>query len=215
MSRLILVHSEPSGIRVTFPKEPDALLVRRIVEHLQRMRATCLGPVTMDAEAEGALDLIYKGWPELEDTRFKHYSTRRFTHLLKLCIVVCAARLSTRLNVKDVLFANTVLSYAETTMPKAIGELGKSKNSEAANKIMQVLYAAREAKNAQDLWKVVQMDLNSPSELGTLLVNLQQADKIQVINSSAGKAGYLPKQKPMNRTAPFTNFEILKGKEYK
>lgn len=77
-------------------------------------------------------------------------------------------------------------------MPKAIGELGKSKNSEAANKIMQVLYAAREAKSSQDLWKVVQMDLNSPSELVVLLVNLQQADKIQVIKNPGGKDGYLP-----------------------
>ena len=151
----------------------------------------------------------------MEDQRFKHYSSRRFTHLLKLCLVCTAARLSTRITVKDVLHANTVLAYAETTMPKAIGELGKSKNSEAATKIMQMLYGAREAKTIQDLWKVVQMDLNNPAELSTVLINLQQADKIQVVRNSTGKDGYLAKQKPMNRTQPFTNFEILKGREYK
>lgn len=100
-------------------------------------------------------------------------------------------------------------------MSKAIGELGKSKNAEAANKLMQVLYSAREAKTVQDLWKVVQNDLSSPSELSVLLVNLQQAEKIQVIKNAAGKDGYLPRQKPMSRTQPFTNFDILKGKEYK
>ena len=215
MSRLILVHSEPSGIKITFPTEPSAELTQRIVRHMVRMKSICVGPVDIEAEAKSALDLIYKGWQELEDTRFRHYSTRRFTHLLKLCIIVTAARLSTRIDVNDVLHANTILVFAETTMSKAVGELGKSKNSEAANKIMQVLYSAKGPKNSQELWKVVQMDLNSPSELGTVLMSLQQADKIQIVKNAAGRDGYLPKQKPVSRSQPFTNFEILKGREYK
>lgn len=215
MSRLILVHAEASGIKITIPPLPDEKLTLEIVTHLQRIRTTCVGPVELEAEALSALDLVYKGWIDLEDTRFKHYSSRRFTHLLKLCMVCAAMRLSTRIAVTDVLYANTILAYAETTMPKAIGELGKSKNAEAANKIMQVLYAAREAKTSQDLWKVVQNDLNSASDLGGLLMNLQTADKIQVITLQNNKQGYLPKQKAMSRTQPFTNFDILKGKEYK
>jgi hypothetical protein len=216
MSRLILIHAEPSGTKVTFPKEASEQLTRSIVQHMMRMRAACIGPMTMDSEAESALDMIYKGWPEMEDTRFKHYSSRRFTHLIKLCMIVCAARASTRLTVKDVLHANTVLAYAETTMPKAVGELGKSRNAEAANKIMQALYGAREAKTVNDLWKIVQNDLEKLSDLGTLLMSLQQADKIQVVPKIVqGKDGYLPKQKPLSRTLPYTNFDILKGKEYK
>lgn len=215
MSRLILVHAEPSGVKVTFPKEPDKELTDKIVQHLMRMRQMCLGPVTMDEEAAGALDLIYKGWAEMEDARFKHYSTRRFTHLLKLTMICCATRLSTHFTVQDVLHANTILSYTETTMPKAIGELGKSKNAEAANKVMQTLYSARDAKTIQDLWKVVQNDLDKLGDLASLLINLQQADKIQVIKNASGKDGYLPKMKPMSRTQPFTNFDLLKGREYK
>lgn len=215
MSRLILIHAESSGVKVTFPQEPDAKLTTAIVQHLTRMRQVCVGPISMDAEAASALDLIYKGWSDMEDQRFKHYSSRRFTHLLKLCIVCCAARLSTKFTVEDVLYANTILAYAETTMPKAIGELGKSKNAEAANKIMQALYSARDSKTVQDLWKIVQNDLDKIGDLASLLINLQQADKIQVIRNASGKDGYLPKQKVMNRTQPFTNFEILKGKEYK
>jgi hypothetical protein len=215
MSRLILIYAEPSGTKITFPQEPSSELTKALVDHMMKMRAVCQGPMQMEPEASSALDLIYKGWIELEDVRFKHYSSRRFTHLIKLCLIVCAARLSTTLSVKDVLHANTILAFAETTMSKAIGELGKSKNAEAANKLMQVLYSAREAKTVQDLWKVVQNDLSSPSELSVLLVNLQQAEKIQVIKNAAGKDGYLPRQKAMSRTQPFTNFDILKGKEYK
>lgn len=213
MSRLILVHGESTGLKITFPKEPSEKLKEQIVSHLQKMKMVCQGPVTMNSDAASALDMIYRGWPNLEDQRFQHYSTRRFTHLLKLTMIVAACRLSTNFMVEDVLYANTILSFSETTMPKAIGELGKSRNSEAANKIMQTLYSAREAKSITDLWKVVQNDLDKIGDLAALLVNLQQADKIQTVRAVTGKDGFLAKQKPMSRTAPYTNFEILKGKE--
>jgi hypothetical protein len=132
MSRLILLHAEPSGTKVTFPVKPSEELTQKIVTHFQRMKQVCLGPMELEEEASHALDTIYKTWNQLEDTRFQHYSTRRFTHLLKLCLIVCAAHLRTRLTVKDVLYANTVLTFAETTMPKAIGELGKSKEQRSS-----------------------------------------------------------------------------------
>lgn len=212
MSRLILVHGESTGLKITFPKEPSEQLKQQLVTHFRKMKQVCVGAVTMTEEARGALDLVYKGWPQLEDTRFQHYSTRRFTHLLKLTMVVAASRLSIQINVQDVLYANTILSYVESTMPKAIGELGKSRNAEAANKIMQHLYISREPKTINDLWKIVQNDLDKMLDLVSLVMSLQQADKIQEINLP-GKKGYLAKQKAMSRTAPFTNFEILKGRE--
>jgi len=214
MSRLILVHGESTGVKITFPKNPSEQLKEKLVTHLKRMKLQCQGEMTMTDEAMNALDMIYKGTPPLEDQRFQHYSTRRFTHLLKVVMVVAAARLSINITVQDVLYANTILSFIETTMPKAIGELGKSRNSEAANKIMQTLYSAREAKTVQDLWKVVQNDLDKIGDLASLLVNLQQADKIQSIKPITGKEGFLAKQKPMSRTAPYTNFDILKGREH-
>lgn len=215
MSRLILIHAEESGKKITFPPEPNAEDTQQLVRFLMQMRSVCHGPVNMDEEAKSMLNVIYKTWPELEDSRFKHYSTRRFTHLLKLCIIVAAMRLSTVVRGKDVIMANTVLCYAETTMPKAIGELGKSRNSEASNKLMQVLYSAKEPKLLQELWKVVSNDLDKVADLGQLLVSLQQADKIQVVHLDGGKKqGYLAKQKPMSRSAAYTDFELLKGKEY-
>lgn len=215
MSRLILVHADPSGVKVTFQEEPPEKATLEIINFMRAIKATCIGPASIDAEARSALDVIYRSWPELEDQRFKHYSSRRFTHLLKLCLVICAARLSTTVKIEDVLHANTILAFAETTMPKAIGELGKSRNAEAANKIMQFLYSARDAKTVQDLWKVVQNDLERIGDLAGLLINLQQADKIQVIKTARGKDGYLAKQKVISRTLPFTNFSLLQGREYK
>ena len=214
MSRLILVHSEPSGRKITFPPAPSPELVAKLVGFLQEMKRVCQGEVKIDAEAESALDTIYKGWPEMEDARFRHYSSRRFTHLIKLCMIVTAARLSTSITVQDVIHANTLLAYAERTMPKAIGELGKSRNAEASNKIMQALYATSKPLDVKALWKIVQNDLDKISDLSTILVNLEQADKVQTLNTT-GIPGYLAKIKAPNRAAPYTNFDLLKGKEIK
>lgn len=214
MSRLILLHAEPSGIKITFPKEPSKELTDTLVRHLVRMKTVCVGPATMTRETESALDLIYKGWVDLDDQRFRHYSTRRFVHLIKLCLVHAAARLSTQITIQDVLHANTVLTHAETTMPKAIGELGKSRHAEAANKIMQALYTTKVPLSAQDLWKIVRNDLEKATDVVVLLVNLQHADRVQVIKTGTGDA-YLAKVKQISHKAPYTDFSILKGKEFR
>lgn len=215
MSRLILIHSEPSGRKITFPPAPPQDQVDKLVGFLAQMREVCRGQFELEEDAASALDTIYKGWSELEDSRFRHYSTRRFTHLIKLCMIVACCRLAMRITLLDVIHANTILSYAETTMPKAIGELGKSRNAEAANKLMQVLYGARSALSVTDLWKIVQNDLDKITDLSGLLLNLEKADKIQVFQAPGGKIGYLPKIKAMSRSTPYTNFELLKGKEIK
>lgn len=215
MSRLLLIHAEPTNTKITFPAPPDEAATDRIVAALHKMRHLCRGEMVFDDSARTACDTIYRSWPELEDSRFKHYSTRRFTHLLKLCMIVTAMRFSIKVTVKDVIYANTILAFAESTMSKAIGELGKAKNAEATNKIMQVLYDAREPKAIADLWKVVQTDLNDPTELGKVLQNLLAADKIQFIKASTGKEGYLPKSVGITRNIPYVDWKLLKGREMK
>lgn len=214
MSRLILVQSEPSGIKIDFPPPPCPKLTQRLIDGLQLIRQVCNGPLEMDDDAKNALGSIYRGWPEIDDARFKHYSTRRHTHLLKLCIIVAAARASTRLTLMDVIFANTLLTYAETTMPKAVGELGKSKHSEATSKLMNYLYSAHGPATVKQLFKVVQNDIEGPQDLGKLLNNLQLADKLIALKiETTGEQGYVAKKKLMNRTTPFTKMELLKGYE--
>jgi predicted Zn-ribbon and HTH transcriptional regulator len=181
---------------------------------MYQIRAKCKGPVGKTTEAGEALRMIYHSWPELEDSRFGHYSTRRYTHLLKLCIIFAVARLSMEINKQDVIRANTVLAYVETNMPKAIGELGTSRISQASNKIMQVLYEARQPKNAQELFKVVRNDLEKPADLHGLLQNLLMAEKIQLITPvDNGKPGYLPKRDNISRKIMFCDMGYLKGKE--
>ena len=94
-------------------------------------------------------------------------------------------------------------------MPKALGEFGKSRNAEAANKIMSVLYETKKPMKMEQLWKIVQNDLEKMNDLGNLLNNLQQADKIQIVKGE----GFLPKQRPLDRKQLYVDYNLLR--EYK
>lgn len=214
MSRLILVHGESSGKKYAEPSVPNKIQTEEIMGHFLQMRHKVQGPMTKTAEAADTLKMIYHSWPELEDSRFSHYSTRRYTHLLKLCIIFAAARLSTEITRNDVIRANTVLAYTETNMPKAIGELGTSRMSQASNKLMHALYEARQPKSSQELFKIVRNDLERPGDLHSLLQNLMMADKIQlIVLPDGGKTGYLPKRDVISRKLMFVDQGYLKGKE--
>lgn len=214
MSRLIFVYSEPSGRKITIPTVPSADVLEAIIAELVAIKQTVLGPISISKEAFHALDIIYKTWTELEDHRFKHYSTRRFTHLLKLCMIFCAVGKRTELNLKDVLFSNTLLTYVELSMPKALGELGRKKSSDAASTLMGILYETRRPLKVVELWKFIEKDLDHMSDLTRILANLQAADKIQVVKiPGTSESGFLPKQKTVSTKSMYVDLSLLKGKE--
>lgn len=206
MSRLLLIHGEPSGKKITFPKKPPEELGNRICELLGKIKETVKGQAEMSAQAGRALDTIYRSWKDLDDYRFKNYSTRRFTHLIKLTLICAASRVSIKIEEQDVVLANTLLSFIEHSMPKALGEFGKSRNSEAAQAIMARLYEATAPLKFEELWKVVSRDLDKRDQLADILSGLQSAGKIQATPG----AGFLPKIKPANRSAVYVDFKLLK-----
>lgn len=205
LSRLILVYSDPSGKKIPFPPDPDEELRAGIVEYLHQIKSTVVGPAELSRDAREALSLIYRSWKELKDYRFKNYSGRRYTHLIKLCLVVAAARCSKKIEEQDVVYANTMLTYVERDMPKALGEFGKSRDGDIANKIMQLLYDAREPVPSNELWKQVRNDIDKGAQLIEImqkLVNSGQAIHVK-------EKGYLPKKEILNHQQIYVNFEML------
>jgi hypothetical protein len=203
LSRLILVHSEPSGKKITFPAKPPEELVQRIGERLSAIKLHVTGECQLTDSARVALDFIYKSWTDLDDYRLKSYSTRRFTHLLKLCLVCAAMRCSITVDTNDVTLANTILTYTENAMPKALGEFGKSRDSDAAHNVMTALYEAAsgsqpKALSIDELWKVVSRDLERREKLLDVLSSLTHAGKIQLVDGKKGV--FLPVQKPVSTT---------------
>jgi len=206
LSRMLLIFSEPSGRKIAFPSEPPEAVRNGISSHLGQIKEAVKGEAKMTGKAKRALETIYQTWPELEDYRFKHYSTRRFPHLLKLTLICAAMRLSTEIDLEDVLLANTMLSHAENQMPKALGEFGKSRNSDAAQAIMNKLYEANKPLSTADLWKVVSRDLEKREQLPDILSGLQQAKKILFVKEANG---FLPVQRPVNTAALYVDYKLL------
>jgi hypothetical protein len=190
-SRLLLVYGEPTGVKYTFPPVPDMDTQLELIALLKKIKANLSGEVTMSPEAMELLDSIYKNWEGIDDNRFEHYTNRRLTHLIKLALVITASKIKEQIDVSDVIEANTLLSFTEHLMPKALGEFGKSKSSEVAQKIMSALDTASEPISVQGIWKIVVQDLDNRGQLIEILSGLMMAEKIQSI---AGNA-YLPVKK--------------------
>lgn len=191
MSRLIMVHGDSTGIMIPWPKPADAMLGASLANHLSEIKAKVKGEFTKGKGVDELGARMYKECVPVDDHRFKHYATRRFTHLLKNAMILAAADLTTEIQVEHLLKANTLLAYTETKMPKALGEFGKSKYSETANTILGILNKAIRPVSLNELWKRVANDLTKISELGDIMKNLHHAGKVQLTNI-AGKQGYMP-----------------------
>lgn len=211
LSRIILVYGEPSGKKIAFPPDADEKLKAAIIERIQEMKKVVVGPATMQPAAKEAITMIYNSWKDLEDGRFKHYSSRRHIHLDKLCLVCAAARLSTTITEQDVILANTILAFTENDMPKALGEFGKSKDSEVAGKIMTALYETNKPLGVNDLLKIVKNDLDKQTQLGEIMMKLVNSGQAQYEPG----LGWLPKVKILSNRQLFVSFDLLKEYQVK
>lgn len=207
-SRILIIYGERSARRFTIPPVPDSKQTEELIKKATLIRNRNPIPLTVSTEAFKLLDTIYKGWQALNDVRFKSYSERRFTQLLKLSIISCAGRLSGEISYSDIIYANTILTASEHNMPRAIGEFGKAKNSDVAQKIIEQLEKTNKPLNIKDLWIHVHKDLNKASDLSELMSGLQQADKVQFVT---GK-GFLPK-KLVAKEDLFVNWSLLTQEE--
>lgn len=192
LSRLIFIQGETTGRKVTFPAIPDPLVVELLAQHLKEIKKQVRGEITLGEGVRELFGSLYNGYVEIDDSRFKHYGSRRLTHLIKLAMILAASDLSMVIEKKHAIRANTMLANAERKMPKALGEFGKSKYSDVSNVIISHLSKALKPVSINDLWKLVSKDLAKIAELGDIIKNLIAADKILQV-SLVGKQGFLAK----------------------
>ena len=192
LSRYILVHSEPTGVKITFPSPPEETAYNAVVEELQEIQDLVFGPILMGQDTRELLDRIYKSTPILDDPRFMYYNTRRFTHLIKLSIVFAAMDKSTSVLPLHVLEANTLLVATEARMPKALGEFGKGRHADVANMIMERLRSSIKPLTIKEIWRYVAQDMNKLEDLIDLMKNLKEAEKVQMIKGIGSQGGWIP-----------------------
>jgi len=212
-SRLLLIHGERTGKKIAFPKPPTEIATKEIVRQLQEIRkfgshSKEAVELELTSEARSLLEIIYIDWSEINDTRFVSYNNRRFTHLLKLCLIVAGAKAAPKIDSNIVIEANTYLTAAELLMPTALGEFGKGKNSDIANKIIAALERSHKPLKIQDIWILVRKDLNKMSELSEILHSLEFAGQMQFIKN----LGWLPK-KAVKKEAINVDWSLLTSEE--
>lgn len=213
-SRILLIYGEPNGRKIAFPTVPSAAAASEIIEYLRRIKSLS-GGVTLSERAQKLLERIYTEYTGFPDVRFESYSNRRFNHLIKLCLITAASRLSNKIERADVIYANTVLVHAEHLMPKALGEFGKSRNSDISHRVITLLESADGLMTFKDIWKHVSSDLEKMQDLATMLQNLVSADKIQNVKVGA-TAGFLVKRLlKLEHNTEFVNFDLLTPEERK
>ena len=214
LSRLLLIHGKRSGRKYAFPKTPSdeekAALVSRLASIRGNTNSHAPRHVRRSPGGEKLLEEIYLSDNVLADPRFNFFVQRRFTHLLKLCLTVCAALGKSEIDEEVAVTANTYLTAAEITMPLAIGEFGKGKLSDVADKIVKRLEGATAPIGIQELWKVVHKDMNKPTELASIMEGLQLAKRVQLVTGPRG--GFLPYKEPP-REAKHVDWSLLTEEE--
>ena len=214
LSRLILIHGARTGKKIAFPVSPSDAATSLLTKHLQDIRQYCATPTCLHISAASVrlLTTLYDEWIDITDIRFVGYNNRRFTHLLKLGLVIAGSRLSKTLEEDMIIEANTYLNAAEQLMPAALGEFGKSKNSDVANRILKVLESTGRPLDFFDLWKQFSKDLDKPQVLGEMLESLKHAGKIQHVKMASDKSGWLL-NKERKMEAKYVDWRLLTEEE--
>lgn len=209
LSRLLLIHGESTGRKIAFPTAPPEAVREKLITQLQKIKSQVHGEIGISRKAKEAVTTIYNTYQGINDARFQHYSTRRHTHLLKLCLLMAASDCRNEILMQDILFANSLLHFTEHKMPSALGEFGKAKNADVANKVMAVLGDSKKPLTQVEIWKHVSSDLNSTAELNALLLNLQVAGKIMWATGQGDQAlGYIVKRTQL-KNPPYVNYSLL------
>ena len=214
LSRMLLIFSEPSGRKIAFPEEPSKAQEGALIAKLQKIKTAMSGRMTLNQRARDVLNILYNNYEGFADMRFTSYFTRRYTHLLKLCIICAASDCRMEVGINDVLLANTIMKYAEHFMPKALGEFGKARNADVSSKILTMLAKTTKATSETDIWKQVSSDLDRPEEMAKLLAGLHQAGKIQWISArDTGVKGWLIVRKAIRENELYVDYSLLREYE--
>lgn len=213
LSRMLLVFSEKGTRKIAFPEPPSPDKEQSLLRELKVIQAKASGPMRLTPRAKEIVTTLYNSYQPLDDRRFASYSNRRHTHLLKLCIICAAIRKVQTIDIEDVIFANTLLTYTEHFMPRALGEFGKARNADVQQQILDYLMQnSGRVVSDQEIWRQVYTNLERHEDLMKLLVGLQQANKIQYVkpNGEIRSAGFLVVRKAISDRNLYVNFSLLR-----
>lgn len=206
LSRLLIIKAEDITRKLAFPPQLPNDLDAKIMSNFSKI-LQLKGEMFFTEEAKELASQQYTTWKGLEDARFATYETRRYSQLLKLCMIMAGMRFSLEITSEDFILANTILSYTETKMGDAIGYYGKADNSDTSHTVLQIIKNTDRPITWKAIYPSVSMHLSKMTDLIQILTNLLAAGKIQQTQE-----GYLPVIKPLSETpTKFVDYSLLNG----
>ena len=126
-ARTVIIYSDEKIKVEIFGKPVNHDLLEKDLRHDLDWISKIQGEYIFDNDA--AQDLVDWGGtdfaPVPKDTRFEHYNSRRFVQIVKMCMVVAAARRQeTLITREDLAAVKTILLEAERVMPEAVKSIG-------------------------------------------------------------------------------------------
>lgn len=204
LSRVLLIHGETTGRKLPWGGMLETGLEEKLVGHLVGVRENLNGKIRYEPAAMRMLEKIYATWPSIEDGRFSYYNQRRYSHLIKLCTILCASGGSMLLTEDVVVLSNTLLCSIEDGFTRALGEFGKSKWSDETSHIMELLYAAKHPIKTGDLWASVQTSMERMDQFLDLLAGLRSSGKITSVEDGVIAV------RPPERKVECVDYSLLK-----
>lgn len=159
VSRCLFVYAEHKAKYVAYPglavpKNLDQTAFR-LIEDLEHIANKLAGPYVLTREAvkwgEAWYREHYTHKPEgLDDERFGGYIARKQTHMHKLAIILAAAqRDELVITDEDLITAHAMITELEKDMPMVFSKIGKSEDSNQADRFIAFIQKAGEVEYAK------------------------------------------------------------------
>jgi len=139
LSRVILVNGSEKYKLVPRPTVPDSAKLLEIEATLTKINTDFHGAFTESPAAFKFSEELYSYAPQIVDSRFASYVQRRYTHLLKLGMILAACRKSMQIEVEDYEEAQEILRITEMEMPDALGQFGLSLLSQVKQDVLEFI----------------------------------------------------------------------------
>lgn len=184
LSRVILVYGARKYKSVPRPSAPDADLVLKVKNVINRSYYELDGPIQETDDARAYSESLYDYGLEISDSRFGYYNERRYTHLIKLAMSLCAARGDSRIVRDDYEEAHRILRATERGMPDALGEFGMNPLAQLKQSILEnvrmnvvVDMAVLQAQFHRDA---------KPQDISQVVNDLQRVNQLKIIQGQSG-----------------------------
>lgn len=186
LSRCILVYGARKYKMVPRPSAPPEELLGRVKNVLHDAYFNIAGAFNETPDGRAYSESLYSFNLEISDSRFGYYNERRYTHLIKLAMVLCAARGDKTITRADYEEAHRILRATERGMPDALGEFGMNPLAVLKQEMLESLRLAQGPVTLDEIVSMFHRDARS-HEITEVLNDLKRMNQVKMIQSKSGQ----------------------------